>query len=1201
MDLIRWSMDRPVSVTVGVLLVVIFGLIGLGSIPIQLTPTVDRAVISITTSWPGRSPEEVVDEIAKEQEKRLKNVANLKNMRSVSNEGSCTINLEFFLGADLNRALQEVSDALRQVPAYPDEVDEPVIKASEGGAINAIAWIIIDLDPAKADAHPGYDITTLFDPLDREFRPYLERIDGVAEVNIWGGREQEVRVLLDPTALAQRGLNHLEVIAALRAENRNISAGTISEGKRDYRVRVLGQYVTPQDVLDTIIAYRDSKPVYVRDVGTVEIGHVKARGFVRSMGVPCLAVSVDRQSGSNVMTIMAEVRKRLETFNADILPLLDPAVGSDLRIRLVYDETTYIQSAIDLVKQNLIEGGALAMIVLLLFLRSIRSTLVVALAIPICVIGTFLVMLAAGRTLNVVSLAGLAFSTGVVVDNAIVVLENIDRRRGLGDAPLTAVYRGAKEVWGAILAGTLCHIAVFIPILTIREEAGQIFFDLTLALSVSIMLSLIVAITVVPAAQAVFSRIADRRHHGRTAAEERSGRFATLFGFAPFIAKGVAAFSNAIYWLMTGWRAWSLRPALIVLMTGASILGARALMPPLDYLPAGNQNLVFGGLLIPPGLSQEQMLNYAHKVETRIAPYLKADIKDPASVAALPPIPRFDAPGQMFPPVPIENAFIGAFGGSMFVGAISQDPQRVLPVGNLLTGAMNGMPDAFGGAAQASIFAGGAGAANSIKLEISGPDLARVRAAASASFMTAAGLYGFGNVQPDPANFNLSQPEWRVRLSRTGRELGMRTSDLGVAVRGLFDGAFAGDFSLNGRNVDLVVLPKGGRLEYKEQLADIPVATPGGRTLPISSLVEVTPSLAPQQIQRIEELPSVTVQIRPPTDVALENVMNEIREKVIAANIAAGLIDPSMRVRLEGSAAKLDEVKAALLGAGEPPGAARAGWQGLLLAASAVVGVVGVVVAIYSLARAAGSRRGDFAYGAVGALLLTVIIGGLLFGVATQPHLVLARFVWTVLVTYLLMCALFESFLYPFVIMFSVPLGITGGFLALSWVHHWTMGRPWQAPQQLDVLTMIGFVILIGTVVNNAILLVEQARNFMGHFQIEGVEHDAALPPARAIAESVRTRVRPIFMTTLTTCMGGLPLVIAPGAGSEMYRGLGAVVLGGLLVSTIFTLILVPMVFSLVLEMWEGLKSLFSGKQAAGSPGAGPESDRVAPAGLQPA
>lgn len=1183
MDLIRWAISRPVSISVGVLLVVIFGLLGLAAIPIQLTPTVDRPIVTITTGWPGRSPEEVVYEITKEQEKRLKNVTNLKTMRSVSREGAAEVTLEFYLGTNMSRALQEVSDSLRQVPTYPDEVDEPVIKAAEGSAQSAIAWVIIDLEAAAAAQHPEWDISTVFDAMDREVKPFLERIDGVAEVNIYGGREREVRVLVEAAALAQRSLSHQDVITALRAENRNVSGGTIAEGKRDYRVRVVGQYATGEDVLNTIVAYREGHPVYVRDVATVEIGHVKARGFVRTMGRPCLAMNVIRQSGANVMTVMDEVRVRLEEVRKDILPRMDPSMGPSLRMRQAYDETNYIRASIGLVVENLWVGGLLSVLVLLVFLRSIKSTLVIALAIPICIIGTFLVMLATGRTLNVISLAGLAFSTGVVVDNAIVVLENIDRRRALGDSPLGAVYRGTKEVWGAILAGTFCHVAVFAPILTIQEEAGQLFFDLTLALSVSIALSLIVAITVVPAAEGVLARWELHRAGGDHTRPAGLHSLKNLFGLPDLLAKGVARFSHGVYWLMSGWRAWTVRPGLIVAMTLLSVYGSFKLMPPLDYLPKGNSNLVFGGLLIPPGLSLDQQSRYAEEIESRVAAYMNAPADDPAAVAALPPIPRFPGDPAPFGPVPLRNIFIGSFNGGMFVGATSRDQQVVLPIASLLTNSMNGMPDAFGGAGQTSIFGGGVGGSDRIKLEISGPDLDRVTGAAGMAMGISFGTFGYGKVQAEPSNFNLSQPEWRLTLTRTGRELGLRTQDVGVAVRGLIDGAYAGDFQLDGRNVDLIVLPKGGRLDFKEQLPDVPIATPSGHVVPASSVVDIEPARAPQQIQRIEELPSVTVEIRPRDGYALEDEMNLVRTAVIKPMEAAGVIDPSMRIRLEGSAAKLDEVKSALLG--KPVVRDRMEWwQRALQVVALVIAGIGLAVGAVALSKGVRRRRPDFVIGAAGAAVLAAVLGGVVLGIATNPDLVMARFVWTVVVTYLLMCALFESFLYPFVIMFSVPLGIVGGFAALRIVHDWTLSDPTINPQQLDVLTMIGFVILIGTVVNNAILLVEQARNFMGHFHIEGEMPVTPMEPLRAIAESVRTRVRPIFMTTLTTLGGGLPLVIAPGAGSEMYRGLGAVVVGGLLVSTVFTLVLVPLVFSVTLQMAYGLRDALRG-ESDDSPG----------------
>ncbi|MEZ6242140.1 MAG: efflux RND transporter permease subunit [Phycisphaerales bacterium] len=1184
MDIVRLAISKPVGVTVAVILVVMFGLIGLGAIPIQLTPTVDYPIITIDTGWTGRSPQEMVDEITKEQEERLKNVTNLKKMSSTSSEGTSNITLEFTVGADINRAMQEVSDALRQVPEYPDDVTEPVIRASEGEISNAVAWLILDIDPDRVDDHPNFDVSSLYDAIDKEVKPYLERIDGVAQVNIYGGREREAQVLLDPYKLAQRGLNHVNVVQALQGENRNVSAGSIAEGKRDYRIRLVGQYDTPDQILETVVAYREGKPVYVKDIGTVDIGYQKKRGFVRSFGHPSLAMPVIRQSGANVVDIMDELKVRLDEIRTEILPNLGGVdeggpVGPDLRLRQVYDETVYIDSAIGLVTQNLYIGGVIAIIVLVLFLRSFTSTFVIALAIPISVIGTFLVLLALGRTLNVISLAGLAFAVGMVVDNAIVVLENIYRRLHDGESPKSAAYLGGREVWGAVLASTLTTAAVFIPVLTIQEEAGQLFRDISLAIVASVMLSLLVSITVIPAACSRWLRIPRESRNPVLRA------WHSLFGLAPALTWLNKRIGDMMLWFMSGWRGWTLRPAIVVLMTVASLWGAAILMPPLDYLPAGNRNLVFGGLLIPPGLSLDQRTQIAETIEGQVKPYLGVDPNDEAAMAKLAPIPRptYDpsAPKlEPFKPVPVENFFIGAFGTNMFVGGTSAEEQVVRPVGQLLTNAMGSIPDSYGGAGQASLFGRGIGAAGSIDVEISGPDLERVNAAAGFVLSKAGPHFGYADARPNPANFNLLEQEFQVRLNDRGRELGLNAEGLGVAVRGLFDGAFVGDYKIGSDTIDLVVLPAGGRLDFKEQLADIPVATPAGPIVPIDSIVDFVPSRAAQEIRRVEELPTVSVQIDPPDDAALEDVMNWIQTNAIQPARDAGLIDRTMRVRLEGTAAKLDEVRAALFGP-KPDKPESASVVSVIDVITGLFVAAGLAVAGVAFVRARKRPGASGGYAAAGVLLTAVVLGAVFFLFASNPALLTARFIWALLVTYLLMAALFESFLYPFVIMFTVPLAIVGGFGGLAIVHWWSLQDPTKAPQQLDVLTMLGFVILIGVVVNNAILLVHQALNFMhGRFEEEGRE--GPMEPHQAVAESVQSRIRPIFMSVLTSVGGMLPLVLFPGAGSEMYRGLGSVVVGGLLVSTIFTLLLAPLMFSLVIDMQGALRNAFSSASGSG-------------------
>lgn len=1179
MDIVRFSIAKPVTVTVGVILVVMFGLIGLVSIPIQLTPTVDRPVVTVSTTWPGRSPEEVVDEITREQEEELKNVQQLKRMKSISGEGRSEIELEFFVGADIRRALQEVSDALRQVREYPDDVDEPVIKAADGANENAIAWFIIDVDPAVLDRFPGFDIATLFDPLDEQVKPFFERVDGVAEVNIYGGREREARVYADPTALAQRGLNHVDLLNALRGENRTVSAGAIAEGKRDYRVRVIGQYDDPRQILDTVVAYRDGMPVYVRDVATVDIGYQKRRGFVRTLGHPSIAMNVIRQSGANVVEVMQALRDRVARVREEVLPRLPTAefaeIGPHLRIRQVYDETTYIDSAVGLVTSNLYIGGAIAAAVLIVFLRSIVSTTIISVAIPISVIGTFLVMLALGRTLNIISLAGLSFAVGMVVDNAIVVLENIYRRLQNGDPPARAAYLGGKEVWGAILASTLTTAAVFVPVLTIQEEAGQLFRDLSLAIVASVLLSLVVSVTVIPAACAAFLR-----PHGRD--RTLLGKWWQRgFGADALCGSLTRGIANAVHWSITGWRGWTVRPAIILLMTGASVGGAVLLAPPLDYLPSGNKNLVFGSILIPPGLSVDEMERIAERIEGPSQPYVEATAADPASYQSLPPIARFDRkankPLEPFDPVPVNHLFIGARGGFMFMGGSSELPEVVVPVGQLMQNAAANLPDAYAFVSQSSIFGRGVGGGNTVNVEITGPAVEPVRRAAAFAMSIAGQRFGFDKVRADPSNFNLLQPEYRLELTDRARELGVRTEDIGIVVRALFDGALVGDYKHLGQSIDLALVPPGGKLETAQALASVPVATPSGRVVPLDTLVSIVPGLGPQDIQRIEEQPAVTILFQPQEGQTVEELEAAVRAEVLAPLQAnAELWNPAtMAFRLEGTAAKLDEVRTALFGRAPEPGAPTTPVQRIIFGLTAAVALAGVGVAVYAAARAVRRKSPAMAYGAVGALALVLAAGIPMLLLGWQPQLVLARMVWALLVTYLLMCALFESWLYPFVIMFSVPLAVVGGFAGLRLVHVLSLQDPTKAPQNLDVLTMLGFVLLIGVVVNNAIILVYQALNFMrgvGEAEDDKVQ---ALPPLLAIKESVRTRVRPICMTVLTSVGGMLPLVLFPGAGSEMYRGLGSVVVGGLLVSTVFTLVLVPMLFSLALQAVDGLKAVF--------------------------
>lgn len=1155
MDPIRFAIDNPVKVAVGVILLLLFGVLAVVSIPVQLTPNVDATVLTISTDWEGKSPEEVEREIIEPQEDVLKNISGLVKMTATATQGQAEIELEFKVGKELQSARVEVSDALREVPEYPDDAEEPVITDGEAGPGSPIAWLLLTSDM------PGFDVQTLGDLAEDRIKPMLERAEGVSEARVYGGREREVHIRFDPEKVAQRKITITQLGDALRQENVNVSAGNLNEGRYDPRVRVIGQYDNLDAIRDTIVTYDEAGgPIRISDIAEVDLAFSKRRSFVRSRGELAIAMPVYRQPGSNVMEVMDNLKAAIGKINGtDDEEGLLTSVGAKLELernlaqdpslllRQVYDETGYIEDALSLVQSNLIIGGVLAVIALLLFLELgrrpllvliatpilivlmigvlrlpkeqalwwasvgllllaglvvlyiARPTLIIALAIPISVIGTFVVMYSAGRNLNVISLAGLAFAVGMVVDNAIVVLENIDRHLAMGKKRAQAAYDAGREVWGAVLASTLTTLAVFLPVLFIEEEAGQLFRDIALAICAAVSLSLIVAITVIPTASA---RLLRERHTTTSKLDAINPAH-----FFAWVGKG---FAQLIY-LMSSRHPLGIigRLAVVGLFTIAALGGAYLLMPPTDYLPRGNKNLVFGIILNPPGYNIKTDEELAKIVESTVRPYWEATTDE--QVAELPPTinPFSGQPIANLPPV--NNYFIVSFNGSMFNGATSMDKNNVAPLGSLLSAAtMNNVPGSFGFAAQQSLFGRGASGSRAIEVEVSGESIQGVREASSLLFARFMEMYGPMNVQPTPGSFDLPAREFQIKIDRVkAADLGVDVASLGRAVSAMVDGLIVGDYRDGGDSIDILAKSLDGLRYTPDELFALPLAyqLPDGTvgTIPLSAIAKQRRVDSPQSIQRIEERRAVTLAVSPPDNVPLEQATADIKAVVESLRGDGKPIPKTIEVDYAGSASKLDDVKTAMLGK----------WTGF-------------------------NAESFFSLGT-------------------------SRMFIALLVTFLLMAALFESFLYPLVIMFSVPLATVGGFIGLALVR---IANP---DQQLDTLTMLGFVILIGVVVNNAILLVHQALNFMrGLGEGEG-DDTAKMAPREAIRASVRTRIRPIFMTTATSVAGMLPLVLMPGSGSELYRGLGSVVVGGLVVSTVFTLVVVPLLFSLMLDFRTGL------------------------------
>lgn len=1079
MNFIRLSVERPVAVAAVVILVVMLGLIALMRIPIQLIPEVNKPIVSVVTNWFGASPVEVEREIINRQEEVFKGLEGLEKMTSSAEDGRARVTLEFRLGQEMSRVLLLVANRLDQVQEYPVEVDRPILRTSSTDD-NPITWIVMRRLPGNDQA-----INTYGDMLDDVVKDRLERVPGVSQVNIFGESEREIRVTMDPERMARYGLTATEIIATLRGANVAVSAGDVEEGKRRYVVRTEGELTTLPAVREVLLrSFLDQQTgrtarIRVGDVADVDFGYKKPVASIRMLGESALAVNAIRETGSNVMEVMTGIRRALDDLNKNVLP------SYGVYLTQVYDETVYIESSINLVQQNIFVGGALAALVLLIFLRSPRATLIIAIAMPVSIIGSFIAMTAFGRTINVISLAGLAFAVGMVVDAAIVVLENIDRLRGQGLSRAQAAFKGAAQVWGAILASALTTVVAFAPLLVLQLEVGQLFRDIAVALSVAVLLSLIVAVTVIPAlANILMSR--DRMLPAEPGIADTDGKVKSIkdrsrsFGasamravdafFAPFDRFGNLFVAAAVGLARKMTQSRALAVAMIVGVCGTTAIATWAFLPKLDYLPNGNRNLVVGVIVPPPGYNLETTTKIANNIEGRIKHLWPKEVKTEGRTKLDAPPAKADEGKEPR----MQRFFFVARRADTFVGAAAEDPSRVGDLIPILKKAAFEEPGTFGIVSQRSLFGNSLGGERTIELDVSGPELPDILETAirAAAYIEEAMPRAQGNqLRPKPG-LELGAPEIRVIPDRVRlSDNGVTARELGDSIDVFNDGLRVVEVTIEGRRVDLTLLGPEDKVTETQGIGNLPVVTRSGKIVPVSSLANVVMTAGPTEIRHLERTRTVTLEIRPNENVPLEVSIETIKTKVMERLETEGM-PRGVRLGLSGTADKLSQT-----------------WN---------------------------------------AMLLNVVLA--------------------MAVVYLMMAILYESFVYPFIIMFSVPLATAGGVIGLVTLNMFTF-------QALDMLTMLGFIILIGTVVNNAILLVHQT--------LESIR-DEGMEPADAIVEAVRNRIRPIFMATLTSLFGMAPLVISPGAGSELYRGLGAVVVGGLGLSAVLTLAIIPPLMSLV-------------------------------------
>jgi len=1034
--------------TVIVLIICVLGLVAALRIPVQMIPDLDVRVISVRTTWPGATPQDVEKEILIEQEEYLRNLPNLSRIIATASSGQAEIELEFPFGTDITEMLIRVNNALSQVPAYPENVDEPRIYAN---SFSSNAFMFFSITPLPGNPRQ-LDMDLTLDFVEDNVKPRMARVPGVSEVNIYGGAERQVQILVDPARLAQRGLTLVDVREAIRSRNRDRSGGEIESGKRQYLLRTVGRFADVAALEELILARRGDAVIRLGDVARVQLDHFEKQALSGYNGEPNIFVSLRRESGSNVIDIKRAMMVEMESINRE---LLQPA---GMRIRLIADDVRYVQESIRNVWQNLILGALLATIVMYLFLRSARATVVGVIGIPICIIVAFLGLLLAGRTINVISLAGIAFAIGMTLDNSIVVLESIELERRRGAKAFRAAVDGVRQVWPAVFASTMTTVLVFLPVAFVEQEAGQLYSDVAIAISAAIIASMLVAITVLPtaAARLSFSGSEDDKSAGQAGAGRR-WRERTLAGVGKILATPRSRLACI---------------GLVVLFSTAVIAW---LTPPAEYLPEGEEPKVFAVMNAPPGYNLPAMAAISREIEAYLLPHIEAD---PAAFH------RGESP---VPAMAYMNLRVAP--NQMRIIAEPVDAGDIEALMDAITEKYRQYPGMRAFAARGSIITSNDGGTRSINLDIAGPRLADIYDVALAAYRRAGEVFDNPRIQSQPSSLTLAQPMVEIRPHwERAAELGLTAQELGFTVAALTDGSYVDEFFLADDKIDIYLFSDVGQEASLDTLPQLPVYTPAGAILPLSAVADIAETVDTSTVRRVNGRRTVTLNIIPPRSVALETGVGRVREEVVRYLRERGAIPADITVSISGAADQLDATRESL----------------------------------------------------------------------TSNYLV------ALLIIYLLMVAIFSHWGYPLLIMTSIPLGIAGGIVGL-WLLNLVGG--WlplvgltRIVQPFDMISMLGFLILMGTVVNNPILIVHRA------VQNASEQGMAAL---EAVQEAVEARLRPIAMSTITTLCGLAPLVLIPGAGTELYRGVGAIVMFGILGAAVVTLTMLPALTVFVLEWRE--------------------------------
>lgn len=1031
MSIPRIAIQRPVTMFMISAVIVLLGVMSLARLPVDLMPDVTYPSITVRVNYPGVGPIEIEELIVRPLEQSLAAVPALEQINSTASEGNGNVRLNFAWGTDLNEAADEVRTRVDRVRGrLPEEADAPTIFKFDSNSM-PIVTLGVEGD---------YDHVTLREVAEIDLIPRLERVEGVAAVTVDGGLRRQIRVELSKEKITALDLPIDRVVNAIRTENQNVPLGEVSEGDTTYLLRSHSQFDNIDALRNLIVFTRSGVPIYLRDIADVQDTTEDVRSFLRINGKPGVRMRVTKQSGKNTVAIAAAVRSQVETINREV---------DGVHLTVLQDESKFIERSISSVREAGALGSVLVILVLLVFLRNLRSTFIVCVSIPISIIGTFALLYASGYTLNTMTFGGLALGVGMIVDASIVVLENTFRHMEMGKPRMQAALEGSEEVWSAILASTLTHVAVFVPLLFLAGVSSILFTQLAIVVIFSLAMSLFVAVTVVPV-------LCSRLLNLPKPAEERTGLIGALYGWSERFFNGLDEGYRKVLHV-----ALHHRPTVIGFAAAITMAAFMALpYIPSELMPQTDEGEVRVTARLPPGSRIERLDSISQRLEDMV----RSSVPEAETILA-------SSGGGMGP--------FGGGGGSsanLEIKLVSKAERERSSdqVAQHLREVLVGLPGvtittrASGGNMSLNRALGGSQDSR-LAVEIRGFDLEENKRVAQDVLAALQQTPGIANPQIGREE---GRPELAIRIDRPKAALlGLTVSGVANTIRTNVGGTQAAVFREGGKEFPIVVRLREEDREYVESVDNVLISTPSGQVLPAKNLLSVRTQSGPTQIER----------------------KNQERLSRVNAELAAGtaLSDGVKNIR-----ANLENVRT-------PTGFS-----------------VGLGAEVEAQATAFRQLQG------------LLILG--------------------VLLVYAVMASQYESLRDPFIVMFSVPVAAIGVVLSLT-----------LTSTSFSLQAYIGVIMLAGIVVSNAILLVDYT-NILRRRDGLGIRD--------AVEEAGRTRLRPILMTTATTILGLVPMSLAIGDGAELQAPLARVVIGGLITSTLVTLVLVPSVYTLFEEGLSGLR-----------------------------